>query len=192
MIQKSNIVKIKRSQIHKALYNPRKITEKRLSRLADSMREFGLVQLLVWNQQTGNLVGGHQRLTILDADNMSAAGGGRDYELEVHAVNLPLEKEKKLNLKLNSDEIGGLWDETKVDDLLKELETVGEFDIRELILGQPEEEKKSGRKKGDKKKGPAPIDATFEVVVKCTDEAHQQLLFERLTSEGLDCRVLTL
>jgi ParB family chromosome partitioning protein len=36
------------------------------------------------------------------------------------------------------------------------------------------------------------IDATFEVIVACRDEAHQRELFERLTGEGLQCKALTL
>ena len=56
------------SKINPAVYNPRKdlkpddIEYKQLLRSID---EFGYVQPLVWNKQTGNLVGGHQRLKIL-------------------------------------------------------------------------------------------------------------------------------
>jgi ParB-like chromosome segregation protein Spo0J len=36
------------------------------------------------------------------------------------------------------------------------------------------------------------IPETFQVVVECRDEAEQQALFERLTAEGLHCRLLNL
>jgi hypothetical protein len=31
----------------------------------------------------------------------------------------------------------------------------------------------------------------FEIVVECDDELHQREIFDRLTMEGLTCRVLT-
>jgi hypothetical protein len=36
------------------------------------------------------------------------------------------------------------------------------------------------------------VPETFQVVVECRDEAEQQSLFERLTAEGYDCRLLNL
>ena len=36
------------------------------------------------------------------------------------------------------------------------------------------------------------LDCTFEVVIKCGDEAEQKRVFEKLKLEGYDCRVLTL
>ena len=46
-------------------HNPRKISEKRLSMLGRSMKEFGDLSGIVFNRRTGNLVGGHQRLKHL-------------------------------------------------------------------------------------------------------------------------------
>ena len=34
--------------------------------------------------------------------------------------------------------------------------------------------------------------ATFEVVLECEDEVHQQAIFNKLTGEGYKCRLLTL
>ena len=47
-----------------APYNPRlklKIHEPARRKLAASLREFGLVEPLVWNERTGHVVGGHAR-----------------------------------------------------------------------------------------------------------------------------------
>jgi len=52
-------------------------------------------------------------------------------------------------------------------------------------------EEKKATKKREKAERP-PIDATFEIVIRCTDEAQQETLFARFTQEGLSCRVLTL
>src|SRR5262245_10514883 len=63
-----NIRKIAISKINRAPYNPRKKLEKadpEYQKLLRSINEFGLVEPLIWNKRTGNLVGGHQRLTVL-------------------------------------------------------------------------------------------------------------------------------
>src|SRR5262245_15086272 len=55
-------------ELKPAPYNPR--TELRpgspaYRKLAASLREFGLVEPLVWNELSGHVVGGHARLRIL-------------------------------------------------------------------------------------------------------------------------------
>jgi hypothetical protein len=43
--------------------------------------------------------------------------------------------------------------------------------------------------------GPPPevdVPEAFQVVIECRDEAQQQAVFQRLTAEGLKCRLLTL
>jgi len=74
---------------------------------------------LVWNKQTGNLVGGHQRFKVLSAKDIK--------EVEVSVVDLPIEKEKALNIALNK--ISGDWDEHKLALLLDDLIKVPDFDI---------------------------------------------------------------
>ena len=49
-----------------APYNPRRgLKPAAYRKLAASLREFGLVEPLVWNELTGHVVGGHMRLRIL-------------------------------------------------------------------------------------------------------------------------------
>ena len=74
---------------------------------------------MVWNKQTGNLVGGHQRFKVLSAKDIK--------EVEVSVVDLPIEKEKALNIALNK--ISGDWDEHKLALLLDDLIKVPDFDI---------------------------------------------------------------
>ena len=38
---------------------------------------------------------------------------------------------------------------------------------------------------------PQTLNASYEVVVKCRDEAHQREIYEQLTQDGLECRVIT-
>ena len=67
----------------------------------------------MWNKKTNRVVGGHQRLKILEEI-------GKE-EVEVSVVDLPDDKEKALNLALNR--IQGEWDYPKLKDLLLELDT---------------------------------------------------------------------
>ena len=100
-----------------APYNPRttlKPTDRAYRKLEASLREFGLVEPLVWNERTGHVVGGHARLAIMRA--MGAT------EVPVSVVQLDDAHEKALNVVLNNQEAQGRFDSTKLADLLIELE----------------------------------------------------------------------
>jgi len=100
-----------------APYNPRRDLSPNspaYRKLAASLREFGLVEPLVWNEVTGHVVGGHMRLTILK--EMGVA------EVPVSVVRLSPEREKALNVVLNNREAQGRYDPAKLADLLAELE----------------------------------------------------------------------
>ena len=104
----STIVEVKRSEIHPADYNPRKIDEQGKRMLKRSMKQFGVVGGIIVNSQTGNtIVGGHQKVAILDEmykypDN--------DYSLRVEMISVDRKTEKTLNIALNNGNIGGQWD----------------------------------------------------------------------------------
>lgn len=111
-----NIEKMKLSELHPAEYNPRvelKPGMEEYEKLKQSILEFGFVDPPIFNKRTGNLVGGHQRVTV--AKDLGIG------EIEVSIVDLPIEKEKALNIALNK--ISGQWDEDKLVELLEELNT---------------------------------------------------------------------
>ncbi|MFA5118800.1 MAG: DNA modification methylase [Candidatus Omnitrophota bacterium] len=116
------IQKIKVSEINPAVYNPR-ITlrpgDAEYERLKKSILTFGLVEPLILNKRTGNLVGGHQRLNILIEQGVT--------EVEVSIVDLSLEMEKALNIALNK--ISGAWDEEKLSTLLSEMQKIPDFEV---------------------------------------------------------------
>jgi ParB-like chromosome segregation protein Spo0J len=63
-----NIQKISVDKLNPAEYNPRKDLkpgDKEYEKLKRSIEEFGYVEPVIWNQKTGNVVGGHQRLKVL-------------------------------------------------------------------------------------------------------------------------------
>lgn len=125
-----------------AIYNPRldlKPGHPLYVKLKRSIEEFDCIEPLVWNKQTGNLVGGHQRLKILRERG--------DTEVQVSIVDLTPEREKLLNLALNK--VQGDWDEAKLTAVLTGLNelpaldiSLSGFDVEELkpllASGEPE------------------------------------------------------
>lgn len=80
-----------------------------------SLEEFGLVQPIVWNERSGCVVGGHQRIKVLaDLGRRSLKVGS-----EVFIVDLEETEEKRLNLALNN--ATGQWDEERLAHLLTEI-----------------------------------------------------------------------
>jgi hypothetical protein len=96
---------IHRSQLQNAPYNPRLIDKHARGKLRDKLAEIGLVTTLIWNERTGNLVGGHQRLDVLDE-----LEGRSDYHLTVAVVDLDDRAEREMNVFLNNRSAMGQWD----------------------------------------------------------------------------------
>lgn len=110
MVQEISIEKLK-----DAPYNPRVTLEPGMpeyEKLRKSMETFGSVLPVVWNKQTGHVVGGHQRLAVLRSMGVET--------VPCSVVDLPEEDEKVLNLALNR--IKGRWDYDKLEDLLSEFD----------------------------------------------------------------------
>lgn len=102
-------------------YNPRKDlqpTDNEYKQLKRSIEEFGYVEPIIYNIQTGVVVGGHQRLKVLSDLGYS--------EVDCVEVDIDITKEKALNIALNK--ISGDWDEDKLKDLLSELQGL-DFDM---------------------------------------------------------------
>lgn len=125
------IEKIGIERLKPAKYNPRKELkpgDPEFEKLKNSITEFGYVEPVIWNQKTGNVVGGHQRLSVLKHLG--------ETEVDCIVVDMDLQKEKALNIALNK--ISGQWDVPLLTDLLKDLDDSGfnvsltGFDANEL------------------------------------------------------------
>ena len=110
-----------------APYNPRRITADALRALGRSLGEFGDISGLVWNQRTGHLVAGHQRLAALRAehgDALKLEGGfiltPSGERFPVRVVDWPPAKEKAANVAANSPLLAGDFT-PDLGPLLKEL-----------------------------------------------------------------------
>ena len=107
------IKKLKVKDLKYAPYNPRKISDEMLEKLKRSIKEFGYVEPIIVNQRNMQVVGGNQRLKVLEDLEIE--------EVEAVIVDLDDAKEKTLNISLNK--ITGEWDYIKLKDLLEELDT---------------------------------------------------------------------
>jgi DNA modification methylase len=121
-------------------YNPRKITDSQLKMLGKSMKEYGDLSGVIFNVQTGNLIGGHQRLKHLDpeweimkepsTDDIGTVAVGIIKtpfgDWYYREVDWPVEKEKAANIAANAH--GGEFDIPRLKDLVLDLNK-DDFDL---------------------------------------------------------------
>ncbi|MDT2830036.1 site-specific DNA-methyltransferase [Vagococcus carniphilus] len=101
------------AELNAAEYNPRIKLEKGMpeyEKLKKSIQEFGFVDPPIFNIQTKNLVGGHQRVQV--AKDLGYT------QISVSIVDMSVDKEKQLNVALNK--ISGNWDDEKLALLLSQ------------------------------------------------------------------------
>jgi len=107
--------KRKVSDLAKAEYNPRKLTEKEREDLERSIDEYGVVVPVVVNvgDREDVLIGGHQRIRIYQDR------GFDEVEVRVPSRELTEPEEKNLNLRLNKNT--GSWDYEKLAEMEMEI-----------------------------------------------------------------------
>ena len=164
------------------------------------MREFGDLSGVVVNVKTGNVIGGHQRLKHLDpaweilkkpvTDAVgTVALGYIDTPFgrwQYREVDWDEKREKAANVAANKH--GGEFDVPLLKDLLIELDD-GAFDLKLTGFSQSELEKLINYEGNVKPE--VPLGSAYEVIVTCADESEQKKVFDRLTGEGMTCRVLS-
>ncbi len=116
-MQDYEIATIHRSKIKEAAYNPRAIDDLAFKDLKKSMKKIKLREPLVWNKSSNNLVGGHQRLKILDAE-WKRKYKNLDYTLTVVVVDIDFKQEIELNIALNNPRMQGYYDVDKMNEIL--------------------------------------------------------------------------
>ena len=106
--------RMKLSDMNPAPYNPRvelKPGDVDFDKLVQSIETFGNVEPILYNERTGNIVGGHQRWGVLKHLG--------EKETDAVVIDIPLEEEKLLNIALN--QIKGEWDREKLSELLSKV-----------------------------------------------------------------------
>lgn len=115
-----------RSEIRSAPYNPRILSAPAARKLRKSLQKHGVVSNPTWNKRTGTLVGGHQRLMLLDHEM-----GTGDYYLDVSVVDVDEKTEREMNVALNSEFAQADW---SAEALLKLVEETAGFDFESAAM----------------------------------------------------------
>jgi len=114
-----NLQRIPIEKLKPAKYNPRKDLkpgDPAYEKIKRSLNDYGYVDPVIWNEVTGNIVGGHQRQKILVAE------GATEIDCVVVHIENP-QDEKAMNIALNK--AVGEWEPVALADLLSELQTSG-------------------------------------------------------------------
>ncbi len=93
-----NLQRISVDRLKPAKYNPRKDLkpgDPAYEKIRRSLHEFGYVDPVIWNEVTGNIVGGHQRYKVLTAE------GATEIDCVVVHIENP-QDEKALNILIKS------------------------------------------------------------------------------------------
>jgi ParB-like chromosome segregation protein Spo0J len=131
------IEKKKISDLIPAPYNPRQSTAKQEKHLKESLEKFGLVEPIIFNKQTGWIVGGHFRVRELIKLGVK--------EVECVIVDLNEDDEMELNIRLNANTGSWDWDTLANDWDVVDLEAWGldipQFDtVEEEVIEEEEEQ----------------------------------------------------
>ena len=125
------LVEMELKDLHAAEYNPRIEIEPGMPefiKLKNAIERFDMVEPVVWNKRTGNVIGGAQRLAVM-------RHLGKTTTL-VSVIDVDEAQEKLLNVALNK--IKGSWDIEKLESLFNDIDyadlsTTG-FDTAEIAL----------------------------------------------------------
>lgn len=123
----------KLSDLTPAAYNPRIISSSAKQGLAASLEKYGLVQSIVWNKRSSNIVGGHQRWKVLN-DQF-----GPDHVVDVVVVDLNDTDEVALNIALNNPQIQGDFTD-KTLEMLEEVAKQSQEEFSNLKLSDLRDE----------------------------------------------------
>lgn len=95
-----------------APWNPRTISKEAKERLKNLIEKYGLVNSIVWNEKTGHIIGGHQRISIIDSVEKN-----KDYLIDVCSLNVEEKDEVAINVMLNNQDAMGEFDFGALQDL---------------------------------------------------------------------------
>jgi len=157
------------SELKPAPYNPRKSSEEQEENLKKSLSKFGLVEPIIFNKQTGHIVGGHFRVRELEKL------GKKDAECVI--VDLSPEDEKELNIRLNANT--GDWDLELLENW--DVDELNEWGI-DLDFNVEDTANDIG----------SDIAMEYKIEVSVENEKEQEMLYNDLKNKGYECRILTL
>jgi hypothetical protein len=162
--------------------NPRRHPQAQRDALRGILEEVGIAAALVAYGSERN--GG--KLTLIDGHLRK-----QDYDIAWPVLVLDVTDSEADLLLATRDRLTALaeYDKSKLDGLLKEVRAKSPAVVE--MLKDLAAKAAAGAAKGEKQQAPVLPPEKFEVLVECEDEHHQREVFERLTGEGLRCRVLS-
>jgi ParB-like chromosome segregation protein Spo0J len=160
-------------------YNPRYISDDAFEQLKKSLKDFDAVEPIVINTHKGReniIIGGHMRIKAAKALGWDT--------FPCVEVDLPLKRERELNVKLNKTT--GEFDFDKLANFFDadELTEWGFSD--EELFGDEDEEEQELTDLSDQ------LEASLRIEIGVESENEQQKLYKELTERGYECRILTL
>ena len=167
------------SDLIPADYNPRQLSEEQFKTISDSIKKFGFVDPVIVNMhkdRKNTLVGGHQRVKVAESLGYT--------EVPTVEVNLPLEKEKELNVRLNKNT--GSFDFDMLANHFEASELI-EWGFQEWELGIDQDVEDTNIDDLSDS-----LDTQYKIEIELENEDQQESLYNRLMNEGLKCRILTL
>ena len=193
--------------------NARVIRADALEGLAVSAETFGDLGGIVFNERSGHLVAGHQRMKVIRASGATEwirtsktegyiAHAKTKERFHVRIVDWDDTTERMANLVANNPAIQGeftgdavkqlreLEDELRNealrhDDLAGNLEKELEAAKSKLAAERKKQKQEGGQDESDR------LGVGFAIIVECADAAHQRQLLDRFMKEGIQCRALT-
>lgn len=93
--------------------NPRYIEAENKARLTNALQDYGMLEPIIINTRTGNMLGGHQRLRILYEQNVA----------EVTALHIDVDPtvEKEILVILNDPSLMGQYDDAKLSKVINDI-----------------------------------------------------------------------
>ena len=122
-VKQSETKILKRSEIRMADYNPRKLSDEARKALKKNIKENGLLGGIIVNERTGNIVSGHQRMSIADEVNKyNPNTHENDFDIKVEIISVDDKKEKELNIFMNSRSTQGEYDYKKLAQIFPDID----------------------------------------------------------------------
>lgn len=184
--------------------NPRQISDEEYNQLKENLEDLGDLSGIIHDINTDYIIGGNQRSKVFDINDCdititeeyekptptgTVAHGFVIWSGEKFAyrkVDWNEDQMKRANITANK--LGGSWDWDLLANYFDQEElTDWGFTDEELFgdNGEKELETDFDDKSDD-------LQETFEVIITCVSEEDQETTYNKLKSEGYDCRVLTL
>ena len=156
-----------------AEYNPRQSTQKQEAKLKQSLEKFGVVEPIIVNENEDRnniIVGGHFRVRELKKLGYK--------EVDCVLVNLSIQDEKELNIRLNANT--GEWD---FDILANQFE---DFELAEWGMDIPQ----INLDDSETKDLSDDLKSKYLLEIECNGEAEQEILYNRFIGEKLKVKII--